>query len=419
MITRNLTNQQFLILAVGCAIILRLLLMPFFSHVDLFSEYRRIFYAIDNDIFSNTHRVVTFYIEMIFAGFSKLFIPASDTIFYLPDPTKSTSSIQDYLFFLQDTYIYRYLFFFKLPYFIFDLAVAAVIWKFVENVQHRRVALLLWLFNPLTLFATYVFGRFEVISIFFLAMTAFQLKSHRVILASIFFAISLHCREINMLFAPFLLIAIIDFKDPPLRNVVVLTTSTAVILAIYLLPQWLIPQLGNASLFVDPSQDFQGDAINKLFSLGYYWFYPIIFGLSATAIYAWEIGGKNHDERFVLTAAIALFVYFAFNVHSVHYASWLVIFPVLSLQYGKKVVLPFLVLFTVWVILWLLKTDSGVFTPFLAAPLSPDFIGIGHFPSYFNQHLATQSFTLDKSIEITRTLFAISMAFFCYRLVRN
>ena len=116
---------------------------------------------------------------------------------------------------------------------------------------------------------------------------------------------------------------------------------------------------------------------------------------------------------------MALFVYFAFNVHSVHYTSWLVIFPILSMQYNKQVILPFLVLFLIWVVLWLLKTDAGVFTPFLAAPLSPDFIGMGHFPTYFNTHIATESFTLHRSIEIVRTLFAVSMAFFCYRIVRN
>ena len=222
-----------------------------------------------------------------------------------------------------------------------------------------------------------------------------------------------------MLFAPFLVIAIIDFKDPPLRNIIVVATSVAIILAVYLFPHWLIPKLGNTSLFIDSSQNFEGDAFNKLFSLGYYWFYPIIIGLSATAIYAWEIGHKDHDQRFVITAAMALFVYFAFNVHSVHYASWLVIFPILSLQYHKKVVLPCFVLFAIWIILWLLKTDAGVFTPFLAAPLSADFLGVGHFPSYFNSHLATQSFTLHKAIEITRSLFAVCMAFFCYRLVRT
>jgi hypothetical protein len=412
-----LNTQQFLILAVGSAILLRLLLMPFFAHVDLFSEYRRVYYALDNDIFGNSQRVVAFYIETLFAAFSKLFIPLSDATFFLPDPTKSTASLQDYYLFLQDPHIYRFLFFFKLPYLLFDLGVAAIIWRFVDNLAYRKIALLLWLFNPLSIFAIYIFGRFEVFSIFFLALTAWQLKQHRLVLASICFAIALQCREINLLLTPFLLIALIDFKNSFTKNVLFVGFCTALIALLYLLPDWLFPKWGNVNLFVDPDQHHQ--VSQKLLSLGYYWFYPIIIGLSALAIFAWEIGSRAHDERFVLTAAIALLIYFAFNVHSVHYASWLVIFPLLSIQYHKKVVLPFLALFIIWIVMWLLKTDAGVFTPFLAAPLSFEFIGIGHFPSYFEKHIATESFSLYQTIQIMRSLFAVVMGFFIYRLVRR
>lgn len=423
--TTSLSTRQFLVLALGSAVFLRLLLMPFFAHVDLFSEYRRIFYAIENDlILANSHRVVTYYIEMFFAGLTKLLVPISETTFYLADPQKSTSSLQDYFLFLQDPYIYRYLFLFKLPYLLFDLAVAAVIWRFIDNPGLKRVALLLWLFNPLTLFATYIFGRFEVIGIFFLALSAYQLKLHRVWLASLCFAIALHCREINLLFAPFLLIAIIDFKDHFLKNLFVVGGCAITIAVIYLFPDWFLAKFGDIRLFVDPDVNHTSSTINKLFSLGYYWFFPVVFGLAALAIYTWEMGNPqrgdhSHAERFVVAASIAMFVYFAFNVHSVHYAAWLVIFPILCIQYDKQVVLPFLILFGVWVLLWLLKTDGGVFTPFLAAPLSMEFVNTGHFPTYFTRELATEDISLHRSIQIMRTLFAVTMAYFCYRLVRR
>ena len=416
---RNLSTQQFLILAVGSAILLRLVLMPFFSHVDIFSEYRRIFYALDNEVFGNAHRVVVFYIEMIFASISKLFIPSSETTFYLADPSNSTASLRDYYFFIEDKYIYRYLFFFKLPYLLFDLAVAAVIWRFIDDPINKRIALLLWLFNPIILFATYIFGRFEVIGIFFLAMTALQLKQHKMVMASIYFAIALLSREINLIFIPFFLIALIDFKDHPIRNIVVVGFCTTLITVIYLAPSWIIPEIGNINLFVNPDQTHQSDMLDKLFSFGYHWFYPIIFGLAMRAIYTWELGKSEHAERFVVACALCMFIYFGFNVHSVHYAAWLIIFPILSMQYNYKVVLPFLILFLAWTALWLLKTDAGVFTPFLAAPLSSDFIGIGHFPTFFNESIATPELTLHKAVQIMRTLFLVTMAFFFYRLIKR
>jgi len=418
-----MNNRQFLIATLGIGILLRLILMPFFAHVDLFSEARRVFYVLENDyLFDNSHRFVVFYIEVAFAAFSTLFIDITQGLFHLPDPTQSVSGLVDYGFFLNDPNIYRHLFFFKLPYLLFDIATAVLIWKFVDNPTHRKIALLIWLFNPLTIFSTYIFGRFEVISLFFLAACAFQLKYDRVFLASVMFAIALHCREINLLYAPFLLIALIDFKDHWARNAMVVCISVVIIAIIYLLPNWLIDFTGgNIELFVDPNANatHESDMLNKLLSLGYYWFYPIIIGLAALAIYQWEIGYKPKAERFVVCASLVLFIYFGFNVHSVHYAAWLVLMPVLAIQYDKKVVLPFVALSCVWLVLWLLKTDGGVFTLFLAAPLSTDFIGMGHFPSFFERYVASSSFSLHQAIQIVRSLFLVVMGFFAYRILKR
>jgi len=167
---RPLNNRQFFLLALGVAVIIRLLLMPFFAHVDVYSEYRRVFYVLENGLyFDNAHRPVVFYIELFFAWISQLFIPVTNGLFDLPDPTKSVSNLVDYGFFLNDPNVFRHLFFFKLPYLLFDIATAVVIWKFIDKPQHKKLALLIWLFNPVTLFAAYIFGRFEVISLFFLA----------------------------------------------------------------------------------------------------------------------------------------------------------------------------------------------------------------------------------------------------------
>lgn len=418
---KPLNNRQFFILALSSAVILRVCLMPFFAHVDLFSEARRLFYVLDNGYyFDQGHRLVVYYIEMLFSAFSMLFINITDGLFQLQDPTQSTSDLIDYGFFLSDPNVYRHLFFFKLPYLIFDIATAIVIWRFIDNPEHKKIALLIWLFNPITLFATYIFGRFEVISLFFLAITAYQLKYHRVFLASFLFALSLHCREINLLFLPFFLLAIIDFKDHFIKNGLVLSTSILIILLTFLLPTWLMKVSGaNLMLFVDPDATASSDAFQKMLSLGYYWFYPIIIALSALAIYAWEIGDRSHAERFVICSALAICIYFGFNVHSVHYAAWIVLFPIMAIQYDKRLVLPFLTLSGVWLIMWLLKTDAGVFTLFLAAPLSTDFIGTGHFPSFFQQHIATDALNLHQTIQIVRSLFLVVMGFFAYRLLTN
>lgn len=419
MLLSKLDNRQFLFGFLGLAIIVRLCLMPFFAHVDLFSEYRRVMFAIENGhLLDNSHRVLIYYIEIVSAWFGTWFIPVDYTLFHLTDPSQSTSSISDYRYFLNDPYVYRYLFFFKLPYLIFDVATAVVIWRFIDNPALKRIALLLWLFNPLTLFATYIFGRFEVISLFFLCVTAYQLKQHRLLLASVLFGLSLWCREINLLFLPVFLIALIDAKDAWFRNAIVVALGAAIVLVIMMLPDALLSAVGgNLELFLDPNTARSTETLNKLLQLGYYWFYPVVIGLFGVLIYTWECLQQEQAERFVIGSALLLAVYFAFNVHSIHYTAWLMIFPILAINYNAKMVTPMIALWGAWLVLWLLKTDAGVFTLFLEAPLNQDFMHMGHFPSYFNAHIATNELSLYQTIQIFRSIFAATLGFMAYRLI--
>ena len=419
MFIKQLNNRQFIIAALGVAVLLRLLLMPFFSHVDLYSEYRRVFYVLQNGLFlENSYRYVTFSIELIFAAFSQLFINVTEGLFHLSNPARSTSGLTDYHFFLTDPNVFRHLFFFKLPYLIFDIATALVIWRFIDEPKYKRIALLLWLFNPVTIFATYIFGRFEVFGLFFLALTALQLKQDRLLISSVTFGLALLCREINLLFVPFLLLSQIDFKDHWIRNSLILSISCVIIFVVYSIPDWVLTTLGGETgLFSDPDGGQKTDPINKLLSLGYYFIYPVVICLATLAVYTWETGKRSHAERFVIASSVTLFIYFAFNSHSVHYSAWLVLFPILSIQYGRRVVTPFLLFFAAWVVLWLLKTDLGVFTLFLAAPLSGEFVDMGHFPSFFEQHLATEDLDLGQAIKLVKSLFIVVMGFFAYRLI--
>lgn len=414
---QRLETRQFIYLAIGCAVILRLLLMPFFAHVDLFSEYRRVHYVIDNGLYlAHTTRIFTFYVEVLFSYLSHPFAPSSNISFYLPDPSNSTASVPDYFLFLQDPNVFRYLFLFKLPYLCFDLGIAAVLWRFIDDIKIRRVALLLWLFNPITIYATYIFGRFEVIGIFFIALTALQLKNGRIFLGATCFAFALLSREIYLLLTPFFLIACLDFKDHWLKNLLVLLTLTIIVAGLYQAPITLIQTFGNADPFFNPDADH--NPFNKLFSLEIHWFYPVVFGLGACAVYAWEIAkSHSHDERFVIVCALALFVYFAINDHSIHYSAWLVVFPLLALHYGKKLFFPFLIFCGCWFILSLFKTDNGVFTLFLAAPLSMEFAYTGVFPVWLMQNVESGGVVITRGIESLRTLYALTMAYFAYKMV--
>jgi len=58
------------------------------------------------------------------------------------------------------------LFLLKLPYFLFDIAIAYMLMSFFKDEKKKMWAFGLWIFNPINLYATYMLGQFDVIPTF-------------------------------------------------------------------------------------------------------------------------------------------------------------------------------------------------------------------------------------------------------------
>ncbi len=54
----------------------------------------------------------------------------------------------------------------KLPYFLFDIAIAYLLMSFFKNESEKKWAFALWIFNPVNLYATYMIGQFDIIPTF-------------------------------------------------------------------------------------------------------------------------------------------------------------------------------------------------------------------------------------------------------------
>lgn len=54
----------------------------------------------------------------------------------------------------------------KLPYFIFDIALAYLLMSFFKEEKEKKLAFALWIFNPVNLYATYMIGQFDIIPTF-------------------------------------------------------------------------------------------------------------------------------------------------------------------------------------------------------------------------------------------------------------
>lgn len=78
-----------------------------------------------------------------------------------------------------------YLFVLKLPYLIVDLLLGFSLTKLFEKGSDKRLVFLLWLFNPVTLYASFSMGVFDIIPALFTVLSLVFFKKQRIFLAAL------------------------------------------------------------------------------------------------------------------------------------------------------------------------------------------------------------------------------------------
>lgn len=86
----------------------------------------------------------------------------------------------DFLFNTQNTlgniFLNLHLLALKLPYFIFDLGCAFLLFKLFDDFKKKMLAFTLWMFNPLTLYVTFMMGQYDIIPTFFTIASLYMVK---------------------------------------------------------------------------------------------------------------------------------------------------------------------------------------------------------------------------------------------------
>lgn len=158
------------------AFFIRLLLMPFTAHSDLLSVYGRAYLILEKGglgLFGlNT-------INLLHAGFLWLLKPFIAYKAVFNDYNLLTFTESDWLGFINQLGIFRVLFFLKLPYLIFEVFAILLLFKAFANSPNKDRIIKFWLFNPVIIFATYIFGRFDIIVILLLLLAVWAAKLNR------------------------------------------------------------------------------------------------------------------------------------------------------------------------------------------------------------------------------------------------
>ncbi len=98
-----------------------------------------------------------------------------------------------------------YLFVLKLPYIFFDFGTAYILYKYFKKQKTKYLAFILWIFNPVTLYATFCMGVFDIIPVFFTVLSAYFLKKNKLVLSALYMGIGIAFKMYPIFLLPFII----------------------------------------------------------------------------------------------------------------------------------------------------------------------------------------------------------------------
>ncbi|HJX59019.1 hypothetical protein A2V56_02630 [Candidatus Woesebacteria bacterium RBG_19FT_COMBO_42_9] len=221
------------------AILLRLLIMPFFFHPDIKTyHFQASFlrqgvvniypYLIDNrEKLPLKEEFVYFPLTYFFlGGYQALVSPLLGENFtaWLSDATGRG---------VESPGIFRYLFVLKLPYLVLDIAIAYLLMGFFEKQEDKKKVFTIWLFNPFTLILLYFFSNVDIIPVFLVLASLLAMKKNKPLGASVLMGLAVGFKAYPVLFFPFLLAKMEKWSERITASLVFLAT-----LAVIILPFW-------------------------------------------------------------------------------------------------------------------------------------------------------------------------------------
>lgn len=222
----------------------------------------------------------------------------------------------------------------KLPYFIFDLLIGILLFKLSE----RRIwAFALWMFNPVSLYATYMMGQFDVIPTAFIILSIYLAVKNRLEWAALVLGFGIAFK----IFPIFLVIPLILLGKDFWRKVKLFIFSLAPYL-LSIIPYLFSSNFRATALFTNQSSKSLyanipvsgGEAI-ILFPAFLLFFYLLI----------WR---KNNVDLWKLYL-IPLLMFFIFTHYHPQWLIWIVPFLILDLvTSGFKNIMPNSLIFVSW-----------------------------------------------------------------------
>lgn len=321
-----------LIWAVG--ILIRLVLMPFTFHVDLYQVYSRAADAVyHGQWLSWDSQLVIQMVHNISLFLIRPLLPGADGIWSTTAGTMGLGAQgSDVARFLAYPELARALFLLKLPYLVADLGTGYLLTRLVEPVRRPRV-LALWLLNPLVIYVCAVFGRHDPIAIFLVvASLAVTLRSRRVLGLGLLGVAAL-ARVFPAFLAP---VFVMTFRRSR-REFLLLTGGLVGVWLAVEVPIWALtgssPTLTLLSRY--PHVDFLVALAAPIGGGEQFFVFPVAYAL----LLFWYYDRRPSRARdYVVAGAVVFQVVFALTYFHPQYTVWLVPLLVLAIdRHGRLI----------------------------------------------------------------------------------
>ena len=104
---------------------------------------------------------------------------------------------------LHDPHLEQLLYLLKAPYFVIDAVGLLLIWKLVPS-DRRKLATILWVFNPITIYSAYMLGQFDIYIAVFILLALLLSNGKRPWLAGVALGIAAAFKPFPLVLLPFL-----------------------------------------------------------------------------------------------------------------------------------------------------------------------------------------------------------------------
>ncbi|MFZ5366025.1 MAG: hypothetical protein ACOZBZ_01910 [Patescibacteria group bacterium] len=291
--------------------------------------------------------------------------------------------------------IFRHLFLLKLPYLFFDLGIALLLLK------EGKGKFLLWIFNPLAFYSSFMVGQFDVIPVFFVILGLYLAASGRKNWAVVSLGIGGSLKLFPLLFLPLfvLIMGKNNWEKAKLAVLGILPYSLTI------LPFLSSPAFRQVVLFSNQSQKmlFMGLPVSGAETI-----YVFVFFL--VMLWLWVGYGKRQISDLWKYVLVTLLLFFSVTHYHPQWFLWVTPFLIWELTENNfRHVAIVVILFFCWLTITFLFEPSLSYGLF--SPLWPKLGKVQGLSEFLSPYINVFQFK-----SITRSIFAGASLFLVFRL---